>query len=253
MPIRKRSARLLPTLTLAGLLGAALRLPRVIREERQTRQWALESMGLNVPALLATDLEAGFLLLSESADVEYKCTDYYDPAGEGGVRWDDPTLAIDWPLADPLVSPKDRELPLLHVIRGLPSASALAASPDEGRLEIEEHGLHAEYPAVGTETESTMTGSRGAILVAASVLLAGGGLGRSAPCIMAYVSGVMTVSPASLVCRAGAGTGLLISGSSVVTGAEDSAGGSSAGVMPVSQCPSTQSRPPQSAGTAHGT
>jgi dTDP-4-dehydrorhamnose 3,5-epimerase len=56
----------------------------------------------------------GFQVLSESADVEYKCTDYYDPAGEGGVRWDDPTLAIDWPLADPLVSPKDRELPLLR-------------------------------------------------------------------------------------------------------------------------------------------
>ncbi len=55
----------------------------------------------------------GFQVLSESADVEYKCTAYYDPEGESGVRWDDPTLAIDWPLAEPLVSPKDRELPLL--------------------------------------------------------------------------------------------------------------------------------------------
>lgn len=55
----------------------------------------------------------GFQVLSETADVEYKCTDYYDPGGEGGVRWDDPDLAIDWPLDAPLVSDKDRRLPVL--------------------------------------------------------------------------------------------------------------------------------------------
>lgn len=63
----------------------------------------------------------GFQVLSDSADVEYKCTDYYDPEGEGGVRWDDPGLSIEWPLADPLVSEKDRHLPGLAALRRAPA------------------------------------------------------------------------------------------------------------------------------------
>ena len=52
----------------------------------------------------------GFVVLSESANVFYKTTGYYFPQGERCIRWDDPTLAIAWPLADlgaPAVSPKD--------------------------------------------------------------------------------------------------------------------------------------------------
>lgn len=52
----------------------------------------------------------GFLVLSETADFHYKCTRYYSPGMERSVRWDDPWLAIDWPLSPgsaPLVSPKD--------------------------------------------------------------------------------------------------------------------------------------------------
>lgn len=51
----------------------------------------------------------GFVVLSDSAEVLYKTTDLYHPAGERCVRWDDPTLAIDWPLAGmtPSVSGKD--------------------------------------------------------------------------------------------------------------------------------------------------
>lgn len=56
----------------------------------------------------------GFLVLSETADFEYKCTALYDPGDEIGVRWDDPQLAIDWPLTEPLVSDKDQRLPLLQ-------------------------------------------------------------------------------------------------------------------------------------------
>lgn len=57
----------------------------------------------------------GFLVLSEVADVEYKCTEYYDPESDGGVRWDDPELGIQWPLAGlkPQVSEKDQGLPRL--------------------------------------------------------------------------------------------------------------------------------------------
>jgi dTDP-4-dehydrorhamnose 3,5-epimerase len=49
----------------------------------------------------------GFVVLSDTADFEYKCTDYYDPADEGAIRWDDPDLAIDWPITNPSLSDKD--------------------------------------------------------------------------------------------------------------------------------------------------
>jgi dTDP-4-dehydrorhamnose 3,5-epimerase len=56
----------------------------------------------------------GFLVLSESADFEYKCTDYYDVSDEGGVLWSDPAIGISWPLADVLLSDKDAVLPTLR-------------------------------------------------------------------------------------------------------------------------------------------
>jgi dTDP-4-dehydrorhamnose 3,5-epimerase len=56
----------------------------------------------------------GFCVLSESAHVFYKCSDYYRPEDEGGLLWSDPTLAIKWPITDPIVSEKDARLPLLH-------------------------------------------------------------------------------------------------------------------------------------------
>jgi dTDP-4-dehydrorhamnose 3,5-epimerase len=52
----------------------------------------------------------GFCVLSPTADVAYQCTDYYDPADEIGVLWNDPQLGIDWPLPEPLLSNKDRAL-----------------------------------------------------------------------------------------------------------------------------------------------
>jgi len=55
----------------------------------------------------------GFCVLSETADFVYKCTDIYRPDDEGGVLWDDPDLNIDWGMDTPLVSEKDKVLPLL--------------------------------------------------------------------------------------------------------------------------------------------
>ena len=49
----------------------------------------------------------GFLVLSETADFEYKCTDYYDPSDESSILWNDPDLNISWPLDDPILSKKD--------------------------------------------------------------------------------------------------------------------------------------------------
>lgn len=42
----------------------------------------------------------GFLVLSDTAEFVYKCTDVYDPTSEGGIPWNDPTIAIDWPKLD---------------------------------------------------------------------------------------------------------------------------------------------------------
>ena len=50
----------------------------------------------------------GFCVLSDIAVVEYKCTDVYDGAGEAGLLWNDPDLGIDWPVSDPILSPKDQ-------------------------------------------------------------------------------------------------------------------------------------------------
>jgi dTDP-4-dehydrorhamnose 3,5-epimerase len=55
----------------------------------------------------------GYLVLSDVADFEYKCTDYYHPESEAGVVWNDPDLRIDWPLDNPTLSAKDRALPTL--------------------------------------------------------------------------------------------------------------------------------------------
>jgi dTDP-4-dehydrorhamnose 3,5-epimerase len=65
----------------------------------------------------------GFYVLTERADVLYKCTEPYDPAGDRAVRWNDPTLAIDWPLAGagpPTLSAKDASAPSLAETEGYP-------------------------------------------------------------------------------------------------------------------------------------
>jgi len=51
----------------------------------------------------------GFCVLSKSAHVAYKCSDFYNPDDEGGILWSDPHIAIEWPLKDPTLSEKDRQ------------------------------------------------------------------------------------------------------------------------------------------------
>jgi dTDP-4-dehydrorhamnose 3,5-epimerase len=50
----------------------------------------------------------GFCALTDHVEVQYKCTAIYNPRGESAIRWDDPDLAIAWPVGEPLVSEKDR-------------------------------------------------------------------------------------------------------------------------------------------------
>jgi len=56
----------------------------------------------------------GFLVLSDEADVVYKVTAEYSAEHERGIIWNDPRLAIDWPIKDPFLSPKDAQLPTLE-------------------------------------------------------------------------------------------------------------------------------------------
>jgi dTDP-4-dehydrorhamnose 3,5-epimerase len=65
----------------------------------------------------------GFYVLSDSADILYKCTDYYIPAADRTIRWDDPDLGIPWPLLNgdpPLLSPKDAAAPPLREAQTYP-------------------------------------------------------------------------------------------------------------------------------------
>ena len=58
----------------------------------------------------------GFVVLSETADFEYKCTDYYDPLDEGSLLWSDNQLNISWPIDNPKLSEKDATaLPLAEI------------------------------------------------------------------------------------------------------------------------------------------
>jgi dTDP-4-dehydrorhamnose 3,5-epimerase len=50
----------------------------------------------------------GFLTLSDVCEIQYKQTAYYHPATEGGIAWNDPDIAVDWPLADPILSKRDQ-------------------------------------------------------------------------------------------------------------------------------------------------
>jgi dTDP-4-dehydrorhamnose 3,5-epimerase len=69
----------------------------------------------------------GFCVLSDLADFTYKCTEIYHPEDEIGIRYDDPDLAIEWPLENPLLSAKDSAYPLLREIpiNKLPQYKAL--------------------------------------------------------------------------------------------------------------------------------
>ncbi len=54
----------------------------------------------------------GFCVLSEEAEFFYKCSDFYSPEDERCIRWNDPDLAIDWPVENPVISEKDANAPL---------------------------------------------------------------------------------------------------------------------------------------------
>lgn len=54
----------------------------------------------------------GFLTLSDNTIFQYECTNYYHKDSEGSIRWNDPTINIDWKISDPIISDKDKFAPL---------------------------------------------------------------------------------------------------------------------------------------------
>ena len=73
----------------------------ILSEENKTQFW--------IPPGFAH----GFLVLSDIADFEYKCTDYYEPSDEHSLLWNDPDLNISWPIEEPKLSQKDKNALLL--------------------------------------------------------------------------------------------------------------------------------------------
>jgi dTDP-4-dehydrorhamnose 3,5-epimerase len=59
----------------------------------------------------------GFQVLTDSADFMYKCSNYYHPSSERGIKWDDPSISIKWESIDPIISVKDQGLSLLKDIK----------------------------------------------------------------------------------------------------------------------------------------
>ena len=75
-------------------------------------QWVAEELTAENRRQLMVPAGFGhaFLALSDGAEVVYKCTGFYTPSAEGGVVWNDPDIGVGWPVADPILSPRDRAL-----------------------------------------------------------------------------------------------------------------------------------------------
>ena len=61
----------------------------------------------------------GYVVRSERAEVEYKCTELYHPEDDYGILWNDPAIGIDWGIKNPILSEKDKQQPLLKDVKDI--------------------------------------------------------------------------------------------------------------------------------------
>jgi dTDP-4-dehydrorhamnose 3,5-epimerase len=102
--------------TLGRWVGATL------TEENQRQLW--------VPVGFAH----GFLAVSDVAEVQYKCTNFYTPAAEGAVAWNDSEIGIDWPIQDPIISRRDAQAISLRQYLEKPVFNYQVSGQPEDRL-----------------------------------------------------------------------------------------------------------------------
>jgi dTDP-4-dehydrorhamnose 3,5-epimerase len=108
-------------------LGAAFLVAVDIRKGSPTLgQWfGIEASEENKKQVWAPPgFARGFCVLSESADVQYKCTAIYNPRAESGIRWNDPAIGVEWPVSEPLLSDKDRKARTLEEWLAAPESDA---------------------------------------------------------------------------------------------------------------------------------
>ncbi|PMG31147.1 dTDP-4-dehydrorhamnose 3,5-epimerase [Shewanella sp. 10N.286.52.C2] len=72
----------------------------------------------------------GFVALEACCDVEYKCSDYYDPKNEACLSWDDADLAINWPIREVIQSAKDQQGLSFQALKAMHNEQALTLKPD---------------------------------------------------------------------------------------------------------------------------
>lgn len=98
-------------------LGTAFLVAVDIRKESATLgKWVgIEASAENGRQVWApAGFARGFCVLSEVAEIQYKCTGLYNSKAESGIRWDDPQIGIQWPIEDPSLSEKDRHAQTLE-------------------------------------------------------------------------------------------------------------------------------------------
>jgi dTDP-4-dehydrorhamnose 3,5-epimerase len=94
------------------------------------KSFSVELTGENpLQLLVPVGFGHAFLTLSEAADVEYKCSGYYDPSAEATIVWNDPEIAAAWPITNPIVSAKDARGMTLAEYRTRPAFRATAPTP----------------------------------------------------------------------------------------------------------------------------
>jgi NAD(P)-dependent dehydrogenase (short-subunit alcohol dehydrogenase family) len=96
-----------------------IRIVQDVRAESPTYgRWHGEelSTGNRLMLYVPKGVDLGFQALMDDTKMDYEITPAYVPNAARGTRFDDPTLAVDWPVADAVVSPRDRELPFLGVL-----------------------------------------------------------------------------------------------------------------------------------------